>query len=80
MNIWILCFSLLKKDSIRLISLMLSVLNSGYAVFFALFETLFALYLFHITHKGPETNTELMHPETRPNAMGMAKVRSVVRP
>ena len=55
-------------------------LNFAMNYLLAFFAALFSLKLSQRTHSGPETNSEDKHPETIPNAIGIANVRSVVSP
>lgn len=48
--------------------------------FLCYFVFLTVLLDFHLTHRGPETKREEIHPETIPNTIGIAKLLSVVRP
>lgn len=49
--------------------------------------SVFAIHIYYLafaslylTHNGPDTNNEDTQPDTRPNAIGIAKERSEVRP
>ena len=51
-----------------------------YLAFFFVLGVLASRRFLQRTQRGPETHIEEKQPETIPNAMGIAKVRSEVRP